>query len=309
MADLAPPLIVIVGPTGAGKTALALTLCEVLHGEVVSADSRLIYRGMDIATAKPTRAEQAQVKHHLIDVVDPDQSYTLAEYQADAYSAINDIHARGRVPFLTGGTGLYVRAVVEGLQIPRVPPNPERRLAMEHEPLPQLYARLQTLDPITAAGTLPNNSRRIIRALEVIEATGKPISHQQTRKPPPYHILQIGLSLPRTILYARLDARIDGMLAAGLVDEVRGLVARGYSFDLPSMTGLGYREIGMVLRGEASLDEAVVLLKRNTRKFVRHQSNWFRPTDPRIKWFDMTDADAESQIQSQVREFLSADMG
>lgn len=304
MVNFAPGLIVIVGPTGVGKTDLGLTLCDTFHGEVVSADSRLIYRGMDIATAKPTRAEQARVPHHLIDVVNPDQAYTLAEYQADAYAAIKDIHARGRVPFLIGGTGLYVRAIVEGLQIPRVPPNRERRAELEREPLAQLYARLQTLDPTTAAGTLPNNARRIIRALEVIEATGRPISHQQTRQPPPYRILQIGLTMPREILYTRLDARIDQMLAEGLIDEVRGLVARGYSSDLPSMTGLGYREIGMVLRGEATLDEAIRLLKRNTRKFVRHQANWFRPTDSRIKWFDMTAGDAAVQIQVQVKGFL-----
>lgn len=303
------PLLVIVGPTGVGKTALALALCEKLRGEVVSADSRLLYRGMDIATAKPTRAEQARVRHHLIDLVNPDETYTLSQYQADAYAAIDEIHARHLIPFLVGGTGLYVRAVVEGLQIPRVAPNPERRAELEREPVAQLYARLQSLDPEAAAKILPNNARRIIRALEVIEATGEPMSKLQTRQPRPYRTIQIGLTMPREELYRRADARIDQMLAAGLVEEVRGLVARGYSFALPSMTGLGYREIGMYLRGEMTLDDAVQLLKFNTHKFIRHQYNWFRPTDARIKWFDMTERAVVEKIEKVVEEFLDMETG
>lgn len=288
-----PPLLALVGPTAVGKSELALRLAETLpaHGsavELVSADSRQIYRGMDLATAKPTLAEQRRVPHHLIDIVDPDQELTLADYQSRAYAAIDAIFARGNLPFLVGGTGLYVRAVVEGYNIPRVPPDPARRAELERQPAVELYSRLQTLDPTAAETILPNNTRRIIRALEVIEATGRPISQQQTRQPPPFAVHQIGLSLPRPLLYERLDARIDRMMAQGLVDEVRGLVARGYAFTLPSMTGLGYREIGGFLRGELSLSEAVQLLKRNTRKFIRHQANWFRPTDPRIRWFDLS---------------------
>lgn len=288
-----PPLLALVGPTAVGKSELALRLAETLpaHGsavELVSADSRQIYRGMDIATAKPTPTEQRRVPHHLIDIVDPDQELTLADYQSRAYATIDAIFARGNLPFLVGGTGLYVRAVVEGYNIPRVPPDPARRAELERQPAVELYSRLQTLDPTAAETILPNNTRRIIRALEVIEATGRPISQQQTRQPPPFAVYQIGLSLPRPLLYERVDARIDRMMAQGLVDEVRGLVARGYAFTLPSMTGLGYREIGGFLRGELSLSEAVQLLKRNTRKFIRHQANWFRPTDPRIRWFDLS---------------------
>ena len=264
-----------------------MQLAQRFDGEIVSADSRTMYRGMDIATAKPTRAEQERVPHHLIDVVEPDAELTLAEYQRRAYAAIDDIFTRGKIPFLVGGTGLYVRAVVEGYNIPRVPPNMARRAELELIPAPELYARLQTLDAEIAQTILPNNTRRIIRALEVIEVTGEKMSALQTRHPPPYPIAQIGLSLPRPLLYARVDARIEKMLENGLVDEVRGLVAHGYAFDLPSMTSLGYREIGAFVRGEIPLDEAITLLKSNTRKFIRHQANWFRPSDTRIHWFDL----------------------
>ncbi len=303
-------LFVILGPTAVGKSEVALQLAQDFAragkpGEIVSADSRQIYRRMDIATAKPTCAEQALVPHHLIDVVEPDQELTLAEYQARAYAAIDEILARGRVPLLVGGTGLYLRAVVEGYRIPRVPPDPARRAELERQATPELFARLQALDPAAAAAILPTNTRRIIRALEVIEATGEPISQQQTRQPPPYATTQIGLSLPRPLLYARVDARVDRMMAQGLVDEVRGLVARGYAFTLPSMTGLGYREMGAYLRGEVSLDEAVQLLKRNTRKFIRHQANWFRPTDPRIHWFDLA-AQGYAEIREWVFQQLTA---
>jgi len=281
-------LLILLGPTAVGKTEISLRLAEEYNGEIVSADSRLIYRGMDIATAKPTREEQARVPHHLIDVVAPDEELTLAEYQTRAYAAIEDIFARGKIPFLVGGTGLYIRAVVEGYNIPRVPPNPTRRAEWAQMPPTELYARLQTLDPEIAATILPNNARRVIRALEVIETTGEKMSAQQTRRPPPFVFTQIGLQLPRPLLYARVDARIDKMFAAGLVDEVRGLVERGYAFTLPSMTGLGYREIGAYLRGEIDLAEATRLLQSNTRKFIRHQANWFRPHDARIHWFDLS---------------------
>jgi tRNA dimethylallyltransferase len=297
-------LIVILGPTAVGKSAMALRLAQEFDGEIVSADSRTIYRGMDIATAKATHTEQATVPHHLIDVVEPDQELTLAGYQEQAYAAIDDMFARRRVPFLVGGTGLYVRAVVEGFNIPRVPPNLPRRAELEQVSASELYARLQGLDPSIAQTILPNNTRRVIRALEVIEATGSKMSDLQTRHPPPYPVTQIGLSLPRPLLYARVDKRIDIMIEQGLVQEVRGLVDRGYAFDLPSMTGLGYREIGAHVRGEISLEEAVMLLKRNTRKFIRHQANWFRPADPRIRWFDLS-AQGYDDIRARVAESLS----
>lgn len=291
-------LISIVGPTAAGKTEVGIRLGEAFHGEIVSADSRQIYRGMDIATAKPTSVEQARIRHHLIDIVKPDEDFTVAEYQARAYASIQDIISRGKQPLLVGGTGLYVRAVVEGLGIPRVAPNQPRRRELEQEPVHDLYARLVQLDPAASAKILPTNTRRIIRALEVIEATGTPISQLQTRHPPPFRIIQIGLTFPRPLLYERVDARIDRMVEEGLVNEVRRLVGRGYGFQLPAMTGLGYREIGEYLNGGISFDEAVRLFRSNTRKFIRHQYNWFRPTDPRIHWFDLS-----RQSYDEVRDF------
>lgn len=297
-------LLAIVGPTAVGKTAVALRLGEEFDGEIVSADSRQIYRGMDIATAKPTRAEQARVPHHLIDIVDPDEEFTVAEYQARAYATVRDIFARGRQPMLVGGTGLYIRAVVQGLTIPRVAPNRERRRELERQSSGELYKRLVQLDPAASARILPNNTRRIIRALEVFEATGTPISQLQTRQPPPFPIVQIGLTLPRAELYARVDARIERMVEQGLTDEVRSLVARGYGFDLPSMTSLGYREIGQYLRGEIPFEEAIRLFKSNTRKFIRHQSNWFRPADLSIHRFDLS-ATGYAAVREAVAHELS----
>jgi tRNA dimethylallyltransferase len=296
---MAIPLLVIVGPTASGKTALAIALAErlpdetsatgVTGAEAVSADSRQIYRSMDIATAKPTSEERARLPHHLLDVVSPDESYTLAQYQADATAAIASIWARHHLPLLVGGTGLYVRAVVDGLAIPQVAPNPTLRAALEadaaaHGP-DALHARLAALDPIAAARIAPSNTRRVIRALEVCITSGRPFSEQQGARPTPYRPLLLGLNMERQALYARADTRVDAMLAAGLVEETRGLVARGYDWHLPAMSSLGNREIGTYLRGEASLTEAVARLKLNTHAYIRRQLTWFRP-DPRITWLD-----------------------
>jgi len=284
------PLIVIVGPTAAGKTALSIALAEALDGEIVSADSRQIYRGMDIGTAKATPAERGCVPHHLLDIVNPDQALTLAEYQRMAYAALADIVARGRLPFLVGGTGQYIRALVEGWRIPAVAPRPELRaeLAAEAERIGAagLHARLAELDPVAAGRIDYRNVRRVIRALEVHLATGQPISELQRKTSPPYRILQIGVTRPRPELYDRIDARVDQMIAEGLVDEVQRLVAAGYAWDLPAMTGLGYRQIGQYLRGELALSQAIALIKRQTRRFVRQQCTWFRGDDPAIRWVD-----------------------
>lgn len=275
-----PPLIAVVGPTAVGKTALSLALAQILGAEIVSADSRQIYRGMDIGTAKPTPEERAAVLHHLIDVVDPDEDFSLGVYQDLASAAIAGITKRGRVPLLVGGTGQYLAAVLQGWNVPRVPPQPELRAELEREAAEHgaamLHARLAAVDPEAAAGIQPSNVRRIIRALEVYKVTGQPISAQQTKAPPPYRITTLWLTLPAPVLYARIDERVDGMMAAGLLDEVRGLHARGYGWELPAMSSLGYREFQPYFASEASLDEAVQRLKFNTHAFARRQAGWFR---------------------------------
>lgn len=302
------PLIAVLGPTAVGKTALSLHLAETFDGEVVSADSRQVYRGMDIGTAKATPEERRRVPHHLLDLVDPDRPLTLAEYQRLAYAAIEDILHRGRLPLLVGGSGLYVRAVLEGWTIPGVEPNPALRAALEREAEERgeaaLHRWLATLDSQAAARIDPRNVRRVIRALEVCLTAGRPISELQAKRPPPYRILRIGLTMPRRLLYRRIDERVERMIAQGLVEEVRGLVARGYGFDLPAMSGLGYRQIGLCLRGEVTLEEAVALIKRETRRFVRQQYTWFRLDDPAIRWFDASLPDCAERVEDAVKGFL-----
>jgi tRNA dimethylallyltransferase len=285
-----PSLVVIVGPTAAGKTALSIEAAEALGGEIVSADSRQIYRGMDIGTAKATPEQRARVPHHLLDVVSPDVALTLAGYQCLAYAAIDDILARGRLPILVGGTGQYVHAVIEGWSIPAVAPRPELRAELEEkarvEGAAALHGWLAQLDPTAASRIDFRNVRRVIRALEVCVTTGRPISELQHKRAPAYRIMQIGVTRPRPELYARIDARVDRMIEDGLVEEVCRLVAAGYGLELPAMSGLGYRQIGQHLQGELTLTEAAALIKKQTRRFVHQQHTWFRAADPAIHWLD-----------------------
>jgi len=301
------PLLVIVGPTAVGKTSLSLYLAGRLEGEVVSADSRLFYRGMDIGTAKPTPEERARVPHHLIDIAAPDETVGLAQFKRMAEEAIEAIHARGRLPMLVGGTGQYVRAVVEGWTPPAVPPNPQLRAELEEEARregPQaLHAHLAELDPEAADRIDPRNVRRVVRALEVCLLTGRPFSAQRVRQPPPYRTLQIGLTMDRAALYARADKRVEEMMRAGLLEEVQRLVEAGYGWDLPAMSGLGYVQFRPYFEGEATLEEVVAEIKRATRRFIRRQYNWFRLDDPRIRWFDAAHTPPE-KIEASVREWL-----
>ncbi len=303
-------LLVIVGPTAVGKTALSLHLAEVLEGEIVSADSRLFYRGMDIGTAKPSSEERARVPHHLINIAEPDETVGLVEFQERAYSAIADVHVRGKLPLLVGGSGQYVRAVVEGWCIPRVLPDHALRAELEaqaeRDGAEQLHARLAQLDPDGAQRIDPRNVRRVIRALEVCLITGRPISEQQRKRPVPYHILQVGLTMERVALYARVEQRVEAMMAAGLENEVRRLTEAGYGWDLPAMSGLGYVQFRPYFEGRAVLEEVVAEIKRATRRFVRHQYNWFRLSDPAIRWFDVTRTTAD-EIEAVVRVWLEGD--
>jgi tRNA dimethylallyltransferase len=309
--NLFPRLVVLVGATAVGKTEISLQLAERLGGEIVSADSRLFYRGMDIGTAKPTPEERERVPHHLIDVADPDQTWSLALFQRAARMAIAEIHGRGRIPLLVGGTGQYVRAVVEEWEVPATGPDPRLREALEGwagEVGPGgLHVRLATLDPAAAERIDYRNLRRTVRALEVILSTGRRFSEQSGRGMPPYRSLVLGMIRPRPELYARIDARIEAMLEAGFIAEVQALLERGYSSELPTMSAIGYQEIGWYLEGKISLEEAVVLMKRRTRQFVRRQANWFKDTDPGIHWFRVTSRTV-NEIEAKIREWLEGDL-
>jgi tRNA dimethylallyltransferase len=298
------PLVVIVGPTAVGKTEIALLLAERLGGEIVSADSRLFYRGMDIGTAKPSAQELSRAPHHLIDVVSPDDTWSLAIFQREAREAIADIHARKKLPFLVGGTGQYVLAVIEGWEVPPQQPDPHLREALERwaeEVGPYgLHARLNVVDPQAAHAIDARNVRRTIRALEVIFNSGQRFSEQRRRTSSPYSVLTVGLMRPRAELYQRVDARIDAMLEAGFVDEVRGLLDRGYSENLPTMSAIGYREIAAYIRGKMTLEDAVMQIKRLTRRYVRQQANWFKQEDPNIHWFQIG-PQTVSQVETLIR--------
>ncbi len=275
-----PPLVALAGCTAAGKTDLAIALAQRLGGEIVGADSRQVYRYMDIGTAKPTAAQRAAAPHHLIDVIDPDEEFSLALYQELALGAIAAITARGRLPLLVGGTGQYVQAVLEGWQVPRVEPQRALRDELAAEAARSgaevLHRRLAAVDPAAAASIGPNNVRRMIRALEVYHVTGQPISAQQTRLPPPYRIVTLWLDMPRDRLYERIDRRVDQMIDAGLLDELRALQNCGYSWDLPALSSLGYKEFRPWFEGTATLETCVQTLKWNTHAFARRQIAWFK---------------------------------
>jgi len=300
-------LIPIIGPTAVGKTELAMELAERLNGEIVSADSRLFYRGMDIGTAKPTREEQHRVPHHLIDIADPDEMLSLAVFQQKAREAIADIHTRNKIPFLVGGTGQYIRAVTEGWTPPEVTPN--ERLRGELEKMKDksgvywLYEKLRKLDPEAAEKIDPRNYRRTIRALEVILTTGRRFSEQRGQSESPYSLITIGLSRPRAELYERVDQRIEIMFASGFLQEVSGLLAKGYSPSLPTMSAIGYREGVRVINGEQSEEQAKAEMRRLTRVFVRRQANWFKESDPNIRWFRVEEGVVE-EIQAYITTSL-----
>jgi len=300
-----PPLILIVGPTAVGKTELAIQLAEKFNGEIVSADSRLFYRGMDIGTAKPSREEMARVPHHLIDIVDPDETLSLAVFQQKAKEIIAEIHSRGRLPFLVGGTGQYVRAVTEGWSPPEVMPDERLRRVLENlaeEESPSwLHDKLRTLDPEAAEKIDARNVRRTVRALEVILSTGRKFSAQRGQTQSPYHLITIGLIRPREELYRRVDERIELMFASGFVDEVKSLLQKGYSPPLPSMSAIGYREAVRVAKTEWNTDQAKVEMRRMTRIFVRRQANWFKESDPQIRWFH---PNQKEEVESYLRSAI-----
>jgi tRNA dimethylallyltransferase len=296
-------LLVIVGPTAVGKTALSLDLAKTFDGEIISGDSMQVYRDMDIGTAKVSLEEQKEVPHHMIDLIDPDTPFSVQEFQKLARQKIAEISARGRLPMLVGGTGLYIEAVTHDYDLPHVPENPglrdELRSLAESKGNEYLYRRLSEVDPNAAAKLHPNDLRRIIRALEVYYVTGKPFSSLKGKGTSPYDALWIGLTMPRELLYERINRRVDQMIKDGLVEEVKRLKERGYHLGLTSMQAIGYKEIMSYLNGEMTLDEAVHSIKKGTRKYAKRQLSWFRRLKE-IHWFDVTEPQCLGEIRKLV---------
>jgi tRNA dimethylallyltransferase len=289
MDDQKPNIVVICGPTGIGKTSGAITLAETCNGEIVGADSMQIYRLMEIGTAKPTPEEQARIPHHLIDIITPEVSFDAAQYEKIARKIISDLHERGKLPIVTGGTGFYNKALTQGL-FDTIPHDPEvrKRLKEEADTLggDTLHNRLLTCDPETARKLHPNDTYRVVRALEVFETTGKPLSfHHKAHRFSGRHYrqLKIGLTIPREALYERINSRVDLMLQAGLLDEVRTLLEKGYGPELKSMQSIGYRHMVDFIAGRLDWQETVRTMKRDTRRYAKRQMVWFK-ADPEIHW-------------------------
>jgi tRNA dimethylallyltransferase len=298
------PVLVLIGPTAVGKTAISLEIADRWNAEIISGDSMQVYRGMDIGTAKATPDERARIRHHLIDIRDPDEPYSVSDFQKMAREAIADIHSRGKLPFIVGGTGLYIEAACYDFRFTSAGVDhrlrEELRRVAETEGPEALFARLRQADPETAERLHPNDVKRVIRALEIHAATGIPLSRHlagQSRRPL-YDLCIICLTMDRQKLYKRIEQRVDQMLEQGLVDEVRALLARGYTRDMVSMQGLGYKEIAEYLEGLCTLEEAVERIKRDTRRFAKRQLSWFRHMRG-VHWVDVTD---EERMASHLRE-------
>ncbi|MEW5733696.1 MAG: tRNA (adenosine(37)-N6)-dimethylallyltransferase MiaA [Thermodesulfobacteriota bacterium] len=302
------PVIIIAGPTAAGKTGAAVRLCQEISGEVISADAMAVYRYMDVGTAKPTVQERAAVPHHLVDVADPDEDFDAARYSRMAREAATGILARGKLPVVAGGTGLYIKTMLHGL-FSRGESDPKVRDALRREAEERgpaaLHERLAGLDPVAAARIHPNDAFRIVRALQIIETTGKPITAQQKDHgfaETPYRPLYLFLCPDRDVLYRRISERVDRMMEAGFLAEVEGLLSRGYGRDLKAMQSIGYRQLAAHLAGETSLEDAVMLIKRDTRRFAKRQITWFSAAPEAVR----ADPGDHERIRELAREHLGA---
>ncbi|MFA7171447.1 MAG: tRNA (adenosine(37)-N6)-dimethylallyltransferase MiaA [Candidatus Paceibacterota bacterium] len=291
------PLIVILGPTASGKTGLALELAKRFDGELLSADSRQIYKEMDIATNKLDNATTTEktaggkklyfidsIPLHLLDLINPDESFSLADYKKVALEKIEEIYSKGKLPILVGGTGLYLSAIVDNLNIPQAPPDENLRTALEEKNAEELFGALAKIDPPSAESIGPQNKRKLIRALEVYKITGQPFSSQQKKGKPLFDILQLGIKIERKELHSRIDQRVDQMIETGLVRETQNLREK-YAIELPAMSGIGYKEIGAYLNGEMSLEEATQQIKWHTHQYARRQITWFN-RDKSINWIE-----------------------
>lgn len=301
------PLVAVVGPTAAGKTAVGVALAQLLNGEIISADAVAVYRGLDIGAAKPSVSERGQAAFHLLDVVSPEEDFTLADFEQQANTAIREIRRRGHLPVLVGGTGLYVRSVTATLTVPNVPPQPTLREALwresESQGAPALHLQLANIDPTTASKVHPGDAKRIIRALEVYRITGRPMSAYHTAEgvqgTPKPNTLLFGLRWEREVLYKRIEERVDAMMAAGFLEEVREIRSRGFGPDLKSMQSLGYRHLLRHLAGGVSLEETILELKRDTRRYAKRQISWFN-ADSQVRWIDVHEEGVTAEAVAAV---------
>ncbi len=296
-------ILAIVGPTAVGKTDVAIRIALEANGEIVNTDSRQVYKYMDIGTAKPTVEQRSSVPHHLIDIVDPNDDFSLGLFLDHSRRTIDDIFERSKLPILVGGSGQYIWGLLEGWQVPQIPPNPELRKSLERRirkyGLATVYEELTKFSPESASRIDASNPRRIIRALEIYYSSGKE-ANTYDNIPPPYSINIAGLYLERSNLYKRAENRIDRMIENGWVKEVEKLLTMGYSADLPSMSSLGYTEICEHLRGITTIDEAIEKTKSRTKKFIRHQNSWFKESDDRINWIENKSPEAVQEVLLMV---------
>ncbi|MCX6054670.1 MAG: tRNA (adenosine(37)-N6)-dimethylallyltransferase MiaA [Chloroflexi bacterium] len=300
-------VVVIVGPTAVGKSVFAIRLAERINGGIVSADSRLLYRGMDIGTAKPTREEMGRIEHRMIDLADPDENWSLAQYQKKVLEEIDRMKNKDILPIIVGGTGQYIRSLTEGWVIPHQKPEPQLRQAIEGWSIEigpvELHKKLAIIDPTAALRIDAQNLRRTVRALEVIFCTGKLFSDQVEKEPRDLDFKIIGLIRPREELYQRVDQRIDAMFDQGFVQEVTKLLSFGDPMGMPTLSAIGYKEVIGYLQGTYSLEEVRGIMKRKTRQFIRRQNNWFKPSDPSIEWFAMT-PDPLEKIMKSIHDWM-----
>jgi tRNA dimethylallyltransferase len=296
-------LIVIVGPTAVGKTDLAIEIAEAINGEIISADSRYFYRGMNIGTAKPDKDQLARVKHYLIDVAEINESWSLAVFQRAVKVAMKEIKKRGKIPILVGGTGQYVHAIIEGWQIPAKSPDPDLRTVLnawvQMIGAEELHKKLSIIDPEAAKQIDFRNKRRTIRALEVIFHSGQKFSDQRKKRSPSFAYKLIGLDRDRSELFSRIDLRIEEMLKKGFISEVNGLLEQGYSIKDPPMSAIGYQEVINYIEGTMDLKECIDRIKKRSHEYVRRQANWFKSSDTRITWFDVS-IDRKNEIISFI---------
>lgn len=310
MKNKLPKLIVVCGPTASGKTDLAIVLAKKFNGEIVNADSRQIYKEMDIATAKPSKVTSDKlqvtstdeyiidgVKHYLLDIISPDENFTLSDYKDQAQKTIKEIIKKGKIPFLVGGTGLYIKAIVDNLEIPRVEPDLVLRKELESKSAEERVKMLKEIDPETYEKIDIQNPRRVIRALEVVLSTGESFLKQQKKGKPLYNVLQLGIKVDKENLYERINKRCEKMVEAGLIQEAKRL-AQKYSWELPSMSGIGYRQMRDYIEGKMTLEEAIEWLQMDTRHYAKRQMTWFKK-DEKIVWIEN-----EKQAEKKIDEFL-----